>query len=764
MQLLPKGYYAVQSDFENAPKDTFTYRGVTYQVEAGVNLFDSCYAADVAATEVPDVVLEGLPYEQFTAPVILFSAGKHKIGSTRAEAVSFKASRYLLGEQAGVSPSIWGGDDPTAVPPLNPARGGDTESVLSGTRYFGRMKVDAEAEIDTLVLDGFTCSKFFRVADLRTKGDRPCTYTFANIIHKGPCGYPLYDAARLAADTELHRDITLDNIRLDNFYDLGRGGLFLQVNAEHITLSRVVVNHTTQVFGFTTIPRGLSTYAKNAPVTRIDIEGCYFKGLGGEHGISTSMKGTEDGAIEMYVRDSVFVDASREGEAFLNPHLANENCSLTLENCRLVDTRGNRAAISIWDKGERVTVENCTLEGFETAVEHAVMPPVLAPHKVENRTDDWRTDTADAHTVIGTANADFSALDAYYEGYRPYYGDQHVHTNSGGTSDGKLPIGKWPAAMDEKQLDFAIIVDHRQMRGFFLPEWDEERFIMGTEPATSILDLEDATDKSMHYNMLFPHKYGLAMVLANFPEFNFHGDELTGSFGYPKMTKERFMELTRYVQSIGGMMVHPHPKSNMVSTNPLDYYMGEHMYLEVMVATYSHHASIRSYDLWCDILAQGKHVWASAGSDTHGATVSNACVSTFYSKEKSGKAFFERMRSADYATGVFGMQMMIDGHPMGSELTYRDGMRLTLRVGDMFEPAFRENTAYELRVYTDKGLAYSSMFNGREVQEVSLAVEKRAFYRAEVVDLTHGGYRVAIGNPIWLDGAEESAEAVSEEA
>ena len=32
MLQLPRGYYAVAADFENAPKDQFTYKGVTYAV------------------------------------------------------------------------------------------------------------------------------------------------------------------------------------------------------------------------------------------------------------------------------------------------------------------------------------------------------------------------------------------------------------------------------------------------------------------------------------------------------------------------------------------------------------------------------------------------------------------------------------------------------------------------------------------------------------------------------------------------------------
>jgi hypothetical protein len=38
MKKLPLGYFAVQSDFENAPKDSFTYRGEIFEVKEGENL------------------------------------------------------------------------------------------------------------------------------------------------------------------------------------------------------------------------------------------------------------------------------------------------------------------------------------------------------------------------------------------------------------------------------------------------------------------------------------------------------------------------------------------------------------------------------------------------------------------------------------------------------------------------------------------------------------------------------------------------------
>jgi hypothetical protein len=249
------------------------------------------------------------------------------------------------------------------------------------------------------------------------------------------------------------------------------------------------------------------------------------------------------------------------------------------------------------------------------------------------------------------------------------------------------------------------------------------------------------------------------MMLANFPEFKFHGDELTGSFGYPKFTTERMKELNTFMRSIGGMLVHAHPKLLLASEDPLDYYFGEHSYIEVIVNGYATHGSYRSYDTWEQILALGKHMFAAGGSDTHTA-VTNSCPSTFYTKRRFHKDFVDRMYVGDYAVGGVGVKMMIDGNPMGSQIAYKDGMKLTVRVDDFHRATWRENTAYELQVITDEGVAYASMFNGKEPQALSLEVQKRKFYRVVINDLTHG-YRVCVGNPIWLDKEEneEAAEA-----
>ncbi len=740
---LPKGYYAVQSDFENAIKDKFTYKGITYDVEEGVDLFPTLAEADKAAADVPETVIEGLTYESFSCPVILFSTGVHNVGVYPTDRVEFKESRVLLGQGACVNPNLPA--ENFDAPQLNPERAAEGESIIKGGHDFGTMWIRCP-DLPSLTFDGFSCRNS-RIADPRRQLNQDAELIFKNIIHISPCGFALYWSVSPGADCQFKKNITLQNIRIKDFNDWDYGGTAVSLNANKVILDGICCDNTDQLFGFSDIPLSWTLAAKNSELSEYIVTNSYFRGIKGEHGVSFIGKNRDGHKVSVLVNNCTFVDACRVGES---PLQAYDIDLFKVTNCKFRETRENKVpAISVSGEKKNITVEGAVCEGFTAEwAELKIVPPTIHS-EIANKPKSWTTDTEDPHVIIGTEEADFSALDAVYEGRKVYYGDQHVHTASGGRSDGKVPMKDWPAKMDALKLDFAIIVDHHQMRGYFLPEWDEERFVMGTEPGTMIKGLDTAYWACMHYNMLFPHKYGLAMVLANFPEFKFEGDELTGSFGYPNFTKERFMELVKYVQSIGGIFVHPHPKALMASNNPLDFYFGEHMFLEVMTGSYTTHATYRSYDLWVDLLKLGKHVFASGGSDSH-TEPTNVAVSTMYSKEKSGRAFFDVMHSADYAVGAVGMQMCIDGVPMGSELEWREGMKLTLRVGDFFEPAFRDGDAYELRIITDKGLAYSSIYDGKTSQEISLEVQKRAFYRAEIFDLS-GNYRIAVGNPIWLD-------------
>ena len=77
----------------------------------------------------------------------------------------------------------------------------------------------------------------------------------------------------------------------------------------------------------------------------------------------------------------------------------------------------------------------------------------------------------DAHTVA--ANQDQSALDKLYAGRTARYGDYHAHSNSGGTSDGTTLPTAWLEAKHTLKIDFVGLMDHRQVRHQYLPEFDQ---------------------------------------------------------------------------------------------------------------------------------------------------------------------------------------------------------------------------------------------------------------------------------------------------
>ena len=744
MIALPKGYFAVQNDFENASKDSFTYMGITYAVTEGVNLFPSLAEANKLANEIPTEILEGLPYEQFTTPVVLFSKGTHKV-----DLFEFDHPLSLLGNRAGINPNL-PSPDRREMPALNEARANEEEETrFLGSFWHGRMFIKVPAAT-TVIFDGITLESIsFR--DVRRTGGA-CLVAFRNILYKGPCGWSIHEFGQADPNGDLAREVEITNARAVGYYDYDYAGNFILLNARKTTLDNICYASTGQVFGFSNKPRTYSNCATNGIVSEITLKNSYFADMSGYNGVCTGCFNAGERAVGLTVSNTSFIDASRQNEAPLAPHLLNDNCTLNVNDCLFCDSRGSTSsAIAIFGTGNNVTLENCEYEGFAALCDHLPVPPSDAPDYLEARDEAWETNTEDAHRVLPATKDQFTFLDTYYRARKPYYGDLHVHTNCGGTSDGKLPMAQWVPDMDKLDLDFAAVVDHRQMRGFFLPEWSEERFIIGTEPGTRITDLNAvrAGQNSIHYNMLFPNKYGLAMVLANFPEFSFKGDELTGSFTYPKFTKERFFELGEYVRSIGGVMVHPHPKLALASDDPMDYYIGEHTYLETLYGSYTSHSTYKNYELWVALLAAGKHVYASSGSDSHGA-VSNNAPATFYTHERSGNAFLAQMRTGDYTVGGVGIKMCIDEHPMGSEIEWKEGMKLTVRIEDFYKHTWKDKTAYEVRVVTDRGVAYSSMFNGKIDQKLVLEVQKRAFYRVEIYDLTHDCW-IAHGNPIWIE-------------
>lgn len=742
MSTLPKGYYVVRN--EEAPEDVFEFRGGTYRLTPGENVFPTLAEAAAAAIEVPSAVLGGLDYDSFTTPVILFTPGKHV-----PDKFVFEKSLTLLGYGAGISPNVDaqdGSKDP------NPLRG-ENESLLYGSYWNGKMTV-TDPSVTEIVFDGFSSYRT-RFIDSRTKGGK-VGVAFRNMIYVTGCGNNLHTFSNASAEDSVVRSVFFEHVRVKDFDDLDYGGMFVFGNAHEYLFDDLCYDTTGQVFGPATIPGKTNSASVGSETFDFTVRNSYFANLSGAPAIHITSK-FPSVHVRLTVENSTFRDACPEGERVIYAEVPGAEPSVRIRACRFENAKKDCALLSVRGEVTDTVIEKCRINGFTDDIEKVAEPAGGAPDHFTFAPGRYESGTEDSHTVINPSEADFSPLDALYEGRSVYWGDQHAHSNSGGTSDGKTPLSEWVARMDEKQVDFAAIVDHRQMRGFFLPEWDDTRFIIGTEPGTRFTDLTAVRcgQAEVHYNMLFPHKYGLAMVLANFPEFEFRGDELTGSFRYPKFTREHFLELAEYVKSIGGIMVHPHPKTMLASDDPLDYYFGEHTFIETIYGNPYTHASIRNYDVWCKILALGKHMYTSSGTDTHGA-VANTALSAFYTREKNGLAFFNQFRSGDFTVGNVGIQMCIGDSPMGSEIGPSEEKTLLIRLKDFYAPMFAENNTYELRVITDRGIAFAAQYNGKYPQDVAIEVRDRKFYRAEIFDVTYG-VRVAIGNPIWINPSDEPA-------
>lgn len=336
-------------------------------------------------------------------------------------------------------------------------------------------------------------------------------------------------------------------------------------------------------------------------------------------------------------------------------------------------------------------------------------------------------------------------LNALYADRSPFYGELHDHANTGGTSDGARTLDHWLGAMEALKLDFAAILDHRQVRHMYLPQWKDGVFIGGTEPGTGITDSK-AEEKSVHYNMLFENAAPLEELLAHFEEYQFTGGP-EGHFVYPTFTTERFRELITYVKEHGGFFVHPHPKQLMRSEDPCDYWFCDETGIEVFYNSFDSQATVANYALWTALLAAGKRVWACAGGDEH-RCCSDRAITTIYATEKKNAAYLQQLRKGDFVCGSVGIRMCIGETTMGGQCPF-GGQKLIFSVGDFHAGIFDPVHKYRVDLITDRGTVFSAPVSCEETAVFALdAAEDAAFYRVEVVDESRN-VRIAIGNPIW---------------
>lgn len=345
-------------------------------------------------------------------------------------------------------------------------------------------------------------------------------------------------------------------------------------------------------------------------------------------------------------------------------------------------------------------------------------------------------------------DGDIAQLEAQYQGRIAYHGELHDHANTGGTSDGKHTLEEWKENLKEKDMDFADIADHKQLAHMYLPEWDSDLFIGGSEAATILWELDG--NNSLHYNMMFSDPEDMRTVLMKYlTKFKF---ENGNNFNYVGFSREELRGLAKDVLDNNGFFVHVHPKGDeyLVSEDPLDYWFGDETGLEVLCGAFGNMSAKenqKAYELWLELLAMGKRIFATSGSDSHrlSGTVS---LATIYSKEKNSKSYVNHVREGDITAGPVGIRMSVGDTITGGKGSFA-GNRLVVSVGDFHSQEYKMTHVYRVDVFDDQGLVFSQELKGSDTEYFAIDADNTAkFYRAVVVDVTDD-YIFAVGNPIW---------------
>lgn len=715
MHNLPLGVYAVSQAFTGQSGEvTFTFHGKVYCATLGKNAFTSL--DDLTNL---DLVKPKQPFCGYgDTPIILIPAGVLTLGNAPEKAAKFNTfmpcAVTILGENAGISPN--------ETDLRTPARRNE-ESVLQGSFYFGCINIGGEKD-GVLTVDGVTLGA--KLYDTRT-GGKNAGLTLRNSIITTLVPYTIVLASSAFRG---QRMLTVSDCRTDGIDSFANEGCLVSACSGSVTVERLYMANTRKFLGMTNY-----VHAQVNAVQQVVFRDSLFENCRSTHGLTVNLP--PESKANILVDGCRFLDFVPEDDPVITAILPTGS-HLTVVNTVFA---GKNTAPAVFVDGDlsRVVLDNVTETGFNR----------LCAEKPARRSEPCENAEYPVTDPHRETKADFTALERLYAGKNVYYGDFHCHSNSGGTSDGKAPIETFAQDMQEKQLDFAAIVDHKQMRHFFLDCWDERCMICGSEPSVSLDEpSRPMPARKMDYTMIFPDKTGLKKTLEAFPEFAFRGTELEGSFRYYSFTLKRFRELADYIYSIGGLLSHAHPKQLMSSEVPMDYYIGENVPLETVHGSPATFGTRQNRDLWVALLNLGKRVRTHGSSDSHGP-VSNSGLTALYAAKHHSTEFFNVVRSGDCTAGGVAVRMCIADTPMGGETAYAPDKTLLISV-DGFHPAhWKPDTVYCLKVYTNRGLAYAREFQNAPLK-LALDVEKRSYYRVEITNESDG-VPVALTNPIWFD-------------
>lgn len=349
-------------------------------------------------------------------------------------------------------------------------------------------------------------------------------------------------------------------------------------------------------------------------------------------------------------------------------------------------------------------------------------------------------------------DADVEKLLAGYGDRVAKYGEMHNHTSAGLTADGRRTLVQWKERMMQLGMDFATIVDHKQVAHMYHKDWQNEPtedapvvFVGGSEPGTTISEMIAGTQGNMHYNMITADPQKLVDLVKQVEEMtgkDFYAyekpyadanwgangtnnknkdfvwsdynepDGKLDRFYYPKFTRTEFSAMVELFYNVGALIVEVHPDypSYIKSTDPMDYcFAGDAgsatspaMGFEITTGGYGRKPSDtyneQAYQLWLKMLDAGKKVYATYGDDGHRLPTAVA-MTTAYAPENANAAYYmQLMHDGNFAPGWVGIRMMVGDTQMGGTADTFEGQRLVFSIGDMYQA-----NEYS-RVYLDKSL------------------------------------------------------------
>lgn len=370
------------------------------------------------------------------------------------------------------------------------------------------------------------------------------------------------------------------------------------------------------------------------------------------------------------------------------------------------------------------------------------------------------TTTAPVFVDHSATAEEAAALEKLYEGRIAYHGDIHVHTQSGEKSDGKLPLGMWADAMKAKKVDFVAVSDHRQTTHYDHEAWDDTIFIGASEGGMRVESINpNMSYQSVHTNYIFPTQEGMEGMLKefalyfNFNSFNGHYQD----WGCGNVfTREVAQDLIRYIQDNGGFFVLVHPASPNATEGPksgelMDFWLVDGTGFEVFVGwegpSENYKQTADGYELWKQLLAAGKKIYATAGSDTH-LNPKTEALSTIYVTERNAQNYIDCLRAGDFTPCPIGVRMAIGDTLMGGETSF-DGKKVIFSIGDFHSYVTDKRSNFRAVLVDDSGEVMRQDFTAEETVYFSVDANKDAkFYRVEIYDADED-LLIGLGNPIW---------------